>query len=128
MNKAVPKRKIVEEKDRIKPSDVHTTIMLVSSLFLVIASQIAVTMNPSTIASRQILFWQQHVQNGDQVVVNQAFIFQKILVRAQFVSLASVMLSLLGILMEFAIGLLVDTNDDLDDTEVTCCCGCITTQ
>ena len=30
--------------------------------------------------------------------------------------------------MEFAVGLLVDTDDDLDDTEVSCCCGRITTQ
>ena len=128
------------KNDRVKPSDVHTTIMVVSSLFLVISSQIAVTFNPTFLASREILIWNQAGTPGTQSVYNGAFILQQLLVRSQYVSLISVMLSLMSILLEFGTKLLaevVDFGNNVDDVDnddgetkevadVTCCRGYIT--
>lgn len=127
------------KNDRVKPSDVHTTIMVISSLFLVISSQIAVTFNPTLLTSREILIWYETGPPGTQPAYNGALIFQQLLVKSQYVSLASIMLSLMSILLEFGTKLLAEivdfrnnvVNEDEDGdtkevTDVKCCCGYLT--
>jgi len=96
----------MDEDKKVKVYDVHVTLMIVASLFLVVGSQTASTFDPIAVGKRQLAMWTETSSVQDPSVEQDlARVLVSSTMRIQMVSLWAVMASVFGVLIELFLSL-----------------------